>query len=63
MGVHAAVVSDRRCIADIPADEMIGLMELADRLRAQMGVSYPQDSYMQKLSQAAVGASQAVGVA
>ncbi|KAK9807592.1 hypothetical protein WJX72_003590 [[Myrmecia] bisecta] len=63
MGVHSAVVNNARGVRDVPEEEMVALMELTDRLRAQMGVSYPQDGYMQKLTQAAVGAAQATSIA
>ncbi|KAL3143066.1 hypothetical protein ABBQ38_003341 [Trebouxia sp. C0009 RCD-2024] len=52
MGVHSAVINGKKQVEDIGRDEMIMLMEVSDRIREQLGTSYPQDGPLQKFTAA-----------
>lgn len=43
MAVHSAVVSGQTGYPDVSKEEMINVMEIADEIRRQIGVHYPQD--------------------
>ena len=43
MAVHGAVVNGHRGYPDVSKEEIIQVMDVADEIRRQIGVKYPQD--------------------
>ena len=43
MAVHSAVVNGHRGYEDVHKEEIINVMDVADEIRRQIGVKYPQD--------------------
>ena len=43
MAVHSAVVNGERGYPDVSKEEITIVMDTADEIRRQIGVSYPQD--------------------